>query len=161
MGKRSGIQLTQDMITNRLKHRFWSKVEIKDTSSCWPWKASFGYRDYGKFKFLNTYVSAHRIAYLVTKGDVPQNLIVLHTCDNPSCCNPEHLGLGTIAENNWDRATKGRNGNCGNMKKLKDEDILVAKKLREAKISYTKIGSIFQVSKYCARHAVKGLGVYE
>jgi hypothetical protein len=80
---------------------------------CWLWLGIRNKRpgnNYGQV--LNDhrrYVYAHRLAWTVFRGPIPLGLCVLHSCDNPPCCNPEHLFLGTVADNNRDAARKGRN----------------------------------------------------
>ena len=91
--------------------RFWRKVDIKGVDECWLWLASFGFRDYGKFKLNGTYVAAHRIAYELTFGPIEKGKIICHKCDNPSCCNPYHLFQGTQSDNNADKYRKGRGAN--------------------------------------------------
>lgn len=63
---------------------------------------------YGYFSIKAKTVKAHRIAWQVAKGEIPNGLCVLHRCDNPGCVNPGHLWLGTSADNNRDRNAKGR-----------------------------------------------------
>ena len=92
------------------KSRFWGKVDIRGSGECWPWKA--GQRNwYGSIGILTdgkvrVYV-ATRVAYTITFSD-PGELNVLHTCDNPPCCNPAHLFLGTHSDNLQDAISKGR-----------------------------------------------------
>ena len=91
--------------------RFWSKVNrVEDPDECWEWipkaRHKFGYgifmdRPYGTKK-------AHRVAWELTNGEIPNGLMVLHTCDNPPCCNPNHLFLGTAQDNSLDMMSKGR-----------------------------------------------------
>lgn len=90
--------------------RFWAKVAVSAPSECWLWR---GRRDgtypsvcwngkYGK------YMIAHRLAWELARGPIPSGLCVLHRCDTPRCVNPNHLFLGTVAENNLDKLFKGR-----------------------------------------------------
>lgn len=86
---------------------FWENVD-EDASGCWIWlgyKQKFGY---GQVRINGKLHKTHRYAYEQTYGPIPDGLVVLHKCDNPSCCNPEHLRLGTHADNVADRVSKGR-----------------------------------------------------
>lgn len=91
-----------------LANRFWSKVQIGEPDECWPWTASKGFRNYGKFKLCDTYVNAHRIAYWLDRGVYPNDIVIRHTCDNPICCNPSHLIGGTQTDNIRDKTTRNR-----------------------------------------------------
>lgn len=94
--------------------RFWAKVDRSGgPESCWLWTAGMRVRNYGGFRIGRKWHLAHRIAWELTHGSIPEGLCVCHHCDNPTCCNPSHLFLGTIAENMKDRNTKGRCGASG------------------------------------------------
>lgn len=86
--------------------RFWSRVVI--TPGCWTWTGSRNRKGYGYLNVNGLEKTAHRAAYALTNGPVPDGLWVLHRCDNPPCCNPGHLFLGTNADNVADRVAKGR-----------------------------------------------------
>lgn len=85
------------------RDRFWSKVRVGRPDECWPWHTcnSNGYGKFGK-------ENAHREAYRQSKGPIPEGMCVRHKCDNRLCCNPSHLELGTIADNNTDCIERGR-----------------------------------------------------
>jgi len=87
--------------------RFWSKVDIRSEDECWPWKASHNIKGYGWFRINNQMLGSHRVAFAISKEDAGPD-IVMHTCDNPPCCNPKYLTKGSDQSNAWDRAVKHR-----------------------------------------------------
>lgn len=96
---------TQRGPSPKLRDRFEKFFDRSDASSCWEWKghrSSKGYGYFGREK------RAHRISWEIYHGPIPDNLHVLHRCDNPPCVNPAHLFLGTNIDNIADREQKGR-----------------------------------------------------
>ncbi len=87
--------------------RFWPKVD-RSGPACWPWIGARNPGGYGNFGIGYRTHRASRVAYELTFGPIPAGMFVCHSCDNPPCCNPEHLFLGTNADNLRDMATKGR-----------------------------------------------------
>jgi hypothetical protein len=89
---------------------FWEKVDIGEPDECWEWKAGRDNKNlYGRFYYRGYQMSSHRFAMFLTQNKVlPKGQCVLHSCDNPPCCNPNHLFIGTKGDNNKDRALKGR-----------------------------------------------------
>jgi DNA-binding Xre family transcriptional regulator len=90
------------------EHRFWSKVDT--TGECWLWMGSRRPLGYGAVKVGGRVLHAHRVAYELTHGSIPEGFVVMHRCDNPPCVNPAHLHLGTRSENTRDMHAKGRTG---------------------------------------------------
>lgn len=95
----------------RVAELFWTKV--RKGESCWEWQASVNSSGYGWFRFgeKRTPTGAHRVAYVLANGPIPDGLQVLHRCDNPPCVNPTHLFLGTNGDNHADKLAKGRHPN--------------------------------------------------
>lgn len=86
--------------------RFWSKVD--KSGDCWEWAGAKNHNGYGRFHLPVKQCRAHRFSYILTHGHIPPGMCVCHTCDNPGCVNPDHLWLGTIADNMKDKERKGR-----------------------------------------------------
>lgn len=90
-----------------LEPRFWPKVQ--KTTGCWIWTANKTRRGYGLVGVASgRSMSAHRASWTLAYGPIPDGLCVLHRCDNPSCVRPDHLFLGSNADNIADREAKGR-----------------------------------------------------
>lgn len=95
--------------------RFWALVARGATQECWPWCGATSPKGYGKFstgpRRTRKFLRAHRFAWELSNGEIPQGMQVLHACDNPGCCNPRHLFLGTNDDNVRDKVSKGRQRN--------------------------------------------------
>lgn len=103
--------------------RFWLKVNVGESDQCWNWRSTAAAAGYGRMKIGRKLYSAHRIAFHLANPEVDMTgvkSVVMHSCDNRLCCNPEHLMLGTLRENYLDMVRKGRGGIVANLKKKED-----------------------------------------
>jgi hypothetical protein len=93
---------------------FWKRVDKRGQGDCWLWTGSVTTGGYGQLGWRSpdanekVFLRAHRVAYHLVNGAPPAGQIVMHACDTRRCCNPGHLVAGSVAENNRDRAAKGR-----------------------------------------------------
>lgn len=145
------------------QEKFWSNVDVyENVEICWEWKSVKGKRKYASTRWEGRAESAHRIAYRLFWEDFPRELEVCHTCDNPSCCNPHHLFIGTHQENVDDREQKGRNkmplskGEEHGNHKLTEKQVLNIRELYEHNgHTYRSLGDIFNVSMGNIRKIIK------
>ncbi len=89
-----------------LEQRFWEKVDKREPTDCWEWTATRTPAGYGHFRLgsltdgTRRKEMSHRLAYVLSTGaEIPKGAVIMHACDNPPCCNPAHLSVGTYAEN--------------------------------------------------------------
>ncbi len=135
--------------------RLWEKVQ--KGPGCWEWTGSLDTHGYGQLAVHRVAQRVHRLVWAVTHGD-PGKLHVLHTCDNRKCCNPDHLFLGTNADNVRDRVEKGRQpqGETHHMAKYTDADLREMKRLRESGLTLLAVGDRFGASSGYVCDVLKG-----
>lgn len=120
-----GLLMAEQFSATDLR-RFWAKV--RRTDGCWEWSAARNHRGYGQFKVpmmgtKNQMQQAHRVSWVMHYSDIPAGLHVCHHCDNPACVRPDHLFLGTDADNCADKMRKGRHVPVRKPRKLTAEQV--------------------------------------
>lgn len=141
------------------------------SDGCYSWKGPKVGMGYGVLTLRNSNkksTSAHRYAYIKAHGSIPDGLCVMHVCDNPECTNPKHLKLGTWADNNSDRASKGRStpkpytkedlerysemskGSKNNAAKLNEAQAAAIKR-NYPSLSAKQVAVLYGVSKSCVK----------
>lgn len=90
--------------------RLWERVQRADGDGCWEFIGSRQKFGHGLIGVNGRVVKAHRLAWELTYGPIPDGMLVCHRCDNPPCCRPDHLFLGTARDNTQDAIVKNRRG---------------------------------------------------
>lgn len=136
-----------------LADRFWRRVRKSD--GCWEWGGAVrgkGYGEIGRGGRGQGVVDTHRLSWELHFGEIPEGLQVLHRCDNPPCVRPDHLFLGTVADNMADKAQKGRAPSISNpgeqagRAKLTNADVLAIRRRAAAGERLFQIARSFPVS---------------
>lgn len=91
--------------------RVWRLVDRRGVDECWPWLGPVTEKGYGRVEIDGKNMRAHRVVYQLATGEAPGDRMVCHSCDNPPCCNPNHLWLGDALANVRDMIRKGRKRN--------------------------------------------------
>lgn len=108
--RRAGLLPIGTRARGTLEDRFWRFVE--KTDGCWNWTGrSLNKKGYGQIGMGGKgakHITAHRLSYIIHNGNIPEGMIILHSCDNPNCVNPSHLRSGTQSENILEAIAKGR-----------------------------------------------------
>lgn len=153
------------MLTEMTSEEFWSRVERGP--GCWTWKSGFHQFGYGQFRRAGKNYTAHRFAYALEFGPIPDGLCVLHHCDNPPCVRPDHLFLGTMSDNAQDCRKKNRHGAATHpeafyrgtqiaLAKLNDDTVRISRALRERGWPVKVLAQFFGVNKPSMYKALSG-----
>lgn len=149
-----------------VEERFWRNVV--HGRGCWTYE-NVGGNGYGKLLVNGKHTRAHRLAWKLTNGVIPTDMLVCHSCDNPSCVRPDHLFLGTNADNSADMNAKGRTARgerCAPRNPARGERdanaVLTAAKVRRIRLLYAtgrisqqKIADSFGVNQTCISAVVR------
>ena len=143
-----------------------AKIDHGDPDVCWPWNASRGLAGYGQVNVKHADgiwrpMQAHRLAFMRANPTVEiGDLCVCHRCDNPPCCNPHHLFLGTHADNIHDMHAKGRNrqprGADKWSAKLTEEQVIEARRRYIAGETTAGLAAVFGVKQHTMTDAIAG-----
>lgn len=140
--------------------RFWRGVDRCDDEDCWNWKKFKDCEGYGYIRINKGNFMAHRVSATISFGEIPQGMLVCHKCDNPSCCNPNHLFFGSDLDNNRDKKIKGRarslKGEASKNSKLTQADVnLIRFAYGNGGYTFKALGNIFGVSLHTVHGIVK------
>lgn len=128
----------------------------KAVDGCWERTTGIARNGYSKVSFKRKLVGAHRMSYLLFKGEIGDKF-VLHTCDNKRCINPDHLFLGTATDNSQDALSKTRNyvGNRNSRARLNDADVTCIRLMRAMGFGPTVLGELFGVCRVHVQHIIR------
>lgn len=118
------------------------RIAINEHTGCWEWQRPTGSWGYGLMMYKAKQKRAHRVSWIVHNGDIPDGMLVCHKCDNPKCVNPEHLFLGTNADNMKDAAKKGRFTHA----KLTPSCVQIIRMLLKKKVPQKNIAKLFNIT---------------
>jgi hypothetical protein len=103
------LQCSNDGKKDKPPHlRFWENTGVNDGNRCWDWHGTKDEKGYGRISWRTQTIKAHRVAYEMRYGPIPDGFVICHTCDNPNCVNPNHLFADTQKANMQDASRKGR-----------------------------------------------------
>lgn len=148
-----------------LEARFWSKVDVKSKGQCWPWLGGTSRSPrsgpYGTFRHPSGKMTrAHRMSFELVNGPIPDGLVIRHTCDNPICCNPNHLIAGTQLDNVRDRDIRGRGwipkGEAHGNSKLVTSQVIDIRRRNSQGESQRSLAREFGVSQHCIYSVING-----
>jgi len=149
-------------VQRQVVYERWDR-KVDRSSACWIWNGTRR-NGYGVMWISNVTFYAHRVSYELFVGPIPDGMVVCHRCDTPLCVCPDHLFVGTRADNNADMDMKGRR-RCVGPKglshpraKLTEHDVASLRRLHAAGVNQRELAAWFGIGQYCAWQVVHGLG---
>ena len=138
---------------------FWFRVAMP-TDGCWEWQGGRQHQGYGQFRIRERTQAAHRVAWEMSYGPIPKGMVVCHKCDNPPCCRPDHLFLGTTRDNQRDKWAKGRGsayrGVTNASAKLTADEVRKLRSLAASgRYSLTALARMFGITRNAVTKAVR------
>lgn len=130
--------------------------------ACWPWLALRNRKGYGYVRYEGQMAIASRVAWILCHGPIPNGVQVMHRCDNPPCCNPSHLALGTNKDNSDDMMRKGRHrlrppfGEAHWCAKLSLADVAAIREQRTRGVPISQVAAAFGVSESTVSEVANG-----
>jgi hypothetical protein len=139
-----------------LPERFWKFV--RKTDSCWEWKGSKFRTGYSRISVRGKSRLAHRVSFALNVGEIPEGMLICHRCDNRWCVNPEHLFIGSHADNAGDMLSKGRSsrGEKNSHSKLTEQAVLEIRQLQSQGLRGIEIAKLFGVDVATISHIKVG-----
>ena len=141
-------------LTNQQESRIWERINKQSPVDCWDWLGTKR-EGYGRIRINGILYGVTRLVYFLTHGTDPGSCLVLHSCDNPSCCNPRHLHLGTDGDNNQEKEDRKRAqhpiGELNGLAKLTEKDVLTIRHSTATNVTLAEIYGVSDVAISCLR----------
>lgn len=135
---------------------FWDQFAVTDDDECWVWKGLLDRRGYGRIYWNGSMCAAHRVAFNLAYHAIPEGVVIRHTCDNPPCCNPKHLAMGTQADNMRDMVHKNRScrGESASWSKLTEDAVRSIRKRYKEGVMQKDLAEEYGVTVSCVGSVV-------
>jgi hypothetical protein len=143
--------------------RFWKMVDKKSDSECWNWKGTkvSGYGNFSLGSRLSGGILAHRFSWEMNNNkEIPKGMVVMHSCDNPLCVNPNHLSIGTYMENTHDMLKKGRHTYIAHVGEKNGKSVLnekIVREIRQSNMNHAELGRFYGVATSTIRGVRSGI----
>ena len=149
------IRQKDKSIYEEMRDWVWKHMDISDPDKCWNWKGKKNIKGYGRMIMFQREYAATRVVYEIVNGKIPSGYLICHKCDNPSCCNPNHLFAGLPKDNMEDMVQKNRN-NWSTHAKLNESQVKEVRKLfSTGEYKEKELAIMFDVSKTIIARVVR------